>query len=232
MPSPHATRTLLLTTPTTTMSPQISHHLSQSVTNELQPPVLFSFRLRHEAIKQGYRLITSEDTAPATLSRGFRFCMFNSTREEITEHLRHLLEESSKLMDRNEVKDVHTCLQNCSQDASPTNFTESHVTRSWVDEPSSAVDCCTEELESNIKDGMMEYIDADTVQKYLAEKGLPFQSGASFVTLSEDSAFKSSKTGTLFEQILGNRALILDIAILIRGKKAFEICNKMKANIK
>jgi hypothetical protein len=187
-----------------------THHSNQylrsHLDHEAHPIISFSSQLRHEAIKQGYRLLTSEKTAHTVLRRGFRFCIFNSTRQQITDHLQRLLEDSSKLIYGNNLKDV-----------SSANLTRYNEPLSWMDAPSSD-DCCTGEPESNIRDGVTDYVDSDTVVQYLLETGLSIEPGVSSVTVSDYSAFKSLKNGSLFEEIIGNRPLKIDTGMLIQGK--------------
>lgn len=75
-----------ISTPTipTTFSPR----------NSIESPIPFPLRLRHEALKGAYELVSAPSTSYQHLCKVFRYCIFTCTRDEIRQHLNHLLTDS------------------------------------------------------------------------------------------------------------------------------------------
>jgi hypothetical protein len=165
-------------------------------------PLPFSLRLRHEALKCAYELITKHETSLSLLCRSFRYCIFSSTRDEIVRHVRFLLHESSKMAYRafsNSPLMVTDLSGIDSSDGSlslANSFTGAEMVKPELDES---------------------YMDPKGVEQYLCEKGLGIDPGSSFVTLETTSGNFLGNSPSLFDEIRVKRGIKISVSKLLHG---------------
>jgi hypothetical protein len=181
----------------------------------------FALRFRHEALKRGYQLVTSQETYLSLLFRAFKRSIFSESRQSIIWRLHYLLHQSTKFIFQSAPagnKDVFTNplnLENFRRPLqtfdSPSNFT--------VDSKAYHLMPTTElgknEISSDKGDG---YIDAEDVEQYLLDRGLIIQTGSNELILAASPNQQNSASSTLFDEIRGGQELRLSVSKLLYGK--------------
>jgi hypothetical protein len=190
----------------------------------IEPGVPFSARLRHEGLKRGYNLLTVKETPYSVICRGFRFCIFTSTRCQITKHMEGLLQSSSasafealgRYVPSNEnrlPRDMN--LENDSHSINGPKILSAITalpvkTLPWALEVPSKTG-------SLAQDGISDYMDSEAVQEYLSNKGLIVQSGVSYISLSRGPKDSAGTGGNFFGELLGTRGLTLSVGKFLQG---------------
>ncbi|KAK0100376.1 hypothetical protein ONS95_008330 [Cadophora gregata] len=181
-------------------SPRTLNVSDESLSIELP----FSTQLRNAALLNGYHLISNKSTPYPILCKGFRFCIFHSTRDDIARHIQELLEESNTSITEGITEES-------------VRKSASHVLRKRTLSRSTKIsedaEPCTTggagEPQTNLQDDSAEYVDSEAVQRYLVRKGIDIQPGVGAVTLQMPSKLESDDGKTLFRELFGDNSVTL-----------------------
>lgn len=174
----------------------------------------FSAHLRIAALQRGYDLISSKSTPYPLLCKGFRFCIFTSTRDQITQHMRELLRESSAdtagTFSNKDVKDTASPLPKPPALSASAKISDDGewCTTGGAGEPN-----------SHLLDASAEYIDAEAVQQFLVGKGINLKLGIDSLIVPNSFIAGSEAGETLFGELFGGRKVTLSTNKLVYGKK-------------
>lgn len=189
-----------------------------------EPGVPFFARLRHEGLKRGYNLLTLKETPYSVICQSFRFCIFTSTRSQITKHMEGLLQSSSasafealsRYVPPNENRlprdmnlEYHSHSINGRKILSAITALPARTLPGALKVPSKAG--------SLAQDGISDYMDSEAVQEYLLNKGLVVQSGVSHISLSRDPTDLAGTGANFFGELLGTRGLTLSVGKFLQG---------------
>ncbi|PVH82214.1 hypothetical protein DL98DRAFT_620170 [Cadophora sp. DSE1049] len=173
------------------------------------PDLPFSAQLRNAALRQGYNLISSKLTPCLLLCKGFRFCIFTSTRDAITRHMRDLLQASGAHVTEGASDEYVQAIER----PVPKPLAPSVSTKISEDrEP-----CTTGgagEPNTHLQDDSAEYIDSEAVQRYLIGKGIDIQPGVDSATVQNPSSGREDEK-TLFGELFGDRTVTLSTSKLL-----------------
>ncbi|TAQ89947.1 hypothetical protein B7494_g1732 [Chlorociboria aeruginascens] len=149
-------------------------------------PVPFALRLRHEALKCGYHLITSQEASFASLSRPFKYHMFSESRDSIAKRLQYQLYLSAKFIYQS------------------GSGSEEPLADPFDSEPAT--------VKVDEKDA---FINSNAVERYLIEKGLGITAESTVISVPAGTTFQDSPTPTLFDEMRGGRELKLSVGKLL-----------------
>ena len=196
-------------------SPSIPHF------TQLPPgPIPFSLRLRHEALRRGYTLITAQETPFSLLFRSFKNCIFSHSREFIIQRVHYLLDQSTRFVHQTFGRSDRETIQSFS------TVRPEEKTLQLLHLPGQfSLDTTNHHLASalgpDIKevtvDGKEGYIGAEGVEEYLRDRGLDISAGSNFVTLPPCAVLQNTQAPTLFDEIRAGQELKLSVGKLMYG---------------
>lgn len=214
-----------------TKQPQINPLLPQPripiFDPSIRPNVPFSARLRYEGLKRGYELLTEKTTPYSIISRGFRFCIFTSTRDQITKHIETLLQSSSLSAFDGLGKCVPVNGNGWSWNMDVEvkgNQARSNISASKILQAKTALPSRADSTSKTVplsQDSVSNYMDTQAVQGYLVSKGLVIEPSASIIALTRDPMHLE---GNMFEEFLGRTGVLLSVDRLLEGMCSIYHC--------
>lgn len=186
--------------PVLTFSPSIPTPHRDSVLDAesiTDSPLAFSTRLRHEAIRGAYDLITLPQAPYPLLCKKFRYCIFSSTRTEIMNHLDVLLYQSAKTRGSPDAMTIASSFEPDKQLAFPTWSAPGQLYTSENGE---------------------EYIHAEAVSNYLLSMGLIMNPGSAYAEFSGPLESLAGSKTTIFDEVRQKEQIRLNTTRLFRGE--------------
>ena len=190
-----------------------------------EPPsasIPFILRLKYEGLKRGYNIITSQETPVSLVFRTFKHTMFSESKERILGRIQYLLRQSTELIYQAASGNGKTFTY-----VSPLESEQLKKSLQFFESPNqlsldSTAQYPTSSVEPDVDDAELDhedrYIDLDSVERYLLNRGLNIETGSKFVSMSARTALQNTSSPTLFEEIRGGQELKLSVGKLLNGE--------------
>ncbi|KAE9369035.1 hypothetical protein N431DRAFT_561304 [Stipitochalara longipes BDJ] len=179
----------------------------------------FGLRLRIEALKRGYQLITSSETSFAALRRAFHQHIFSETREGIIKRIYLHLSQSMKAIDA-------TAAGNWNNNELSDSFNPELFRITFPQTPDQRLSDRTARYSTAIEDPAIKggvhtstaeaYIYSEDISRHLLQKGLDITTGFQVVSMFPGQGSRTSQAPSLFDEIIEGRKLRLSVSKLLQ----------------
>lgn len=178
-------------------------------------PLPFALRLRVEALKRGYELLTSSETSFAALRRAFHRHIFSENREKIIRRIcLHLSQTMRAIHGPADGKWGSSVLSasldpELSRTTLPQTALQSALYSTAVKDPA---------VMGSMDDSTIEgYIYPEDISRHLLHRGLDITNGSKFISLSPGLVSGCPQAPSLFDEIVDGRQLHLSVRKLLHG---------------
>jgi hypothetical protein len=159
--------------------------------------LIFSFQLRHEALRGAYSLIATPETPYGVLCKVFRYCIFTSTRDEIKMHLDNLINRSTEVTQSwNSATSAGSLWDGTSSLGNPSATPETFPTETGET-----------------------YFDPEGINDYLYNKGLVMDSASSYAEFSVKFNTSGDSRITIFDEMCQKERVKVNVHKLFRGEE-------------